>query len=252
MPSRVKSSTLHVPCRSSNSSRIGPSSERESVIASPASGWNENVMDASHRDLAQECLRARHARHRERRSRPDPVGLDRARDRAGELAVLDAQPMHPPLEAVAAHERGQRPRVGARVARVRADERGGDRACARRLRRVVGRHLIRCGRGGRSGRRRAARDRDDQDEQQRGGRSAAHGRAESTRLFGRSGGRAAAVCSRRRSRPGGRGRSSDRSRKVRTPKGRVLGRPRRGRPRGSATEKRPPSRDPSRAVRVKR
>ena len=48
----------------------------------------------------------------------------------------------------------------------------------------------------------------------------------------------------RRSRPGGRGRSSDRSRKVRTPKGRVLGRPRRGRPRGSATE-----RDRRRAIR---
>ena len=46
MPSRVKSSTLQVPSRSSNSSRIGPSSERESVIVSPVSGWNENVMEA--------------------------------------------------------------------------------------------------------------------------------------------------------------------------------------------------------------
>ncbi len=46
MPSRVTSRTLHVPRWSSKSDRIGPSSDLESVITLPVSGWKENVIVA--------------------------------------------------------------------------------------------------------------------------------------------------------------------------------------------------------------
>ena len=189
-----------------------------------------------------------------RRSASEPGTLATANDEAAPIRSVSTVPEIVPGNSrswmpnecthrssrSAAHQRSQRPWFGARVARICADERRCDRACARGLRRVVGRHLIRCGRGGRSRRRRAAGDRHDQDEQQRGvGRrrmgepslrrcSAGLAVRRGGMLANGGAGRAAAVGLRI-----GRGKSGLRQ-------GRVLGRPRRGRPRGSATEKRPP------------
>ena len=251
MPSRVKSSTRHVPRRSSNSSRIGPSSDRESVMASPASGWNENVTDAR-TSTSRRSARSRHARHLERRRGSDPVGVDRAGDRSRELAVLDAQPVHPPLQPFAATSAASVRRVGVRIARVRAHERRRDRACTRRLRRVVGCHLVRGGRAGRSRRRRAARDRGDRDEQQRGDPSEAHRGAESTPAFGRgwrsgSGGMLAS---------GGAGRAAAVDLRIGRGKSGLRRAGCWGDPGGGdlaeAQQRKTAARDPSRAVRVKR
>ena len=100
-----------------------------------------------HVDVAQQCGRARHAAQLERGRGPDLVALDRAGDRSGELAVLDPEPVDPSLEPFPVDEPGQRSRVGSGIARVRTHERRGRGPSARRLHRIVGRHLIRCAAG---------------------------------------------------------------------------------------------------------
>ena len=116
---------------------------RERDRCSPWSGWNENVIVACTSTSRRSALGSRHAATSNGAAGPIVLRLDGAGDRAGELAVLDPQPVHPPFQPVTVHERGQRRRGSASgIARVRAHERGGDRTCARRLRRVVGCHLV--------------------------------------------------------------------------------------------------------------
>ena len=232
-PSRVKSSTLHVPRCSSKSNAIGPSSDLDSVIASPRSGWNMNVIVAR--------------TSTSRRSAPEPGTLLSSNGDAGPISLFSTEPLIVPGNSrpwipSQCTQRWRRAPPTSRAspsgwapvsfAYVRTNTAATARAPAAF---TASSGVTWSGAAGPLG--------PDGDALHAAAASATTSKvgARRCRIEGSESTPASPeVCSRGRSRPGGCGGSSDRSRKVRTPKGRVLRRLRRGRPREGATENRPP------------
>ena len=172
-----------------------------------SSGRNENVIVGTHVDLAEERIRSRDAGHLERRGGPDLVALDRRRRSSRGTRDPGCRTNAPSASVDRRSTSRRASRVGAGVARVRAHERGGGGAGARRLHRVVGRapgpappgwpvrRATGCRRSPRA-RRRAAAETDRRRIE----------RAESTLALGGAGVPLAAVCSRTEE-PAGRPRS---------------------------------------------
>ena len=111
MPSRVKSST-----RPRRPSIVEEQSHR--AVERPGEGDRVTVIGLERERDRRRCTSTSRRNASEPgtvatsngRGRSDLVRLDRAGDRPGELAILDPEPVHPPLEA------GHRPRAGQRRA----------------------------------------------------------------------------------------------------------------------------------------